>query len=235
MPHAKLGAALTAVNWNGNVAALLSDVPITKAISARNLRVAIWAKQLEISDYGNPALCFVREMQIAGQHVAVLMALALYKPAAACMRTMLETGLYYSYFRTHQSELATLVRDPEYFVDKKALLEYHKNHTPNFVELQRKLGVVSRLETWYSRVSAVVHGQIPGAWMQHQTIAEIAPNKATQNLTISEFQEGEEILHRLFLCTVGRLLWDTFSVAAKKELLRGLPGALKAALALDAA
>lgn len=235
MPHTKLGAALTAVNWNDNVAKFLADTTTTKAIAARNLRVAIWAKQLEISDHGNPALCFVREMQIAGQHVAVLMALALYKPAAGCMRTMVETGLYYTYFRTHPTELATLVRDPEYFIDKKELLEYHKDHTPDFVELQRKLGVVSRLETWYSRVSAVVHGQIPGAWMEHKNLAEIAPNKATQNLIVSEFREGEEILHRLFLCTAGKLLWDTFSAAAKKELLKGLPGQLKTALSLDAA
>jgi len=41
MPHAKLGAALTAVNWNDNVASFLTDVTTTKAIAKRNLRVAI--------------------------------------------------------------------------------------------------------------------------------------------------------------------------------------------------
>jgi hypothetical protein len=235
MPHTKLGAALTAVNWNDNVAAFLSDAAITKAVAARNLRVAIWARQLEISDHGNPALCFVREMQIAGQHVAALTALALYKPAAGSMRTMVEAGLYYTYFRTHVTELATLVRDTDYYVNKAELLEYHKNHTPDFAKLQQKLGLVSRFETWYSRVSAVVHGQIPGAWIEHKTIAEIAPIKATQNLVLSEFREGEEILHKLLLCTVGKHLWDTFSSAAKKELLRGLPGQSRIALSLDPA
>jgi hypothetical protein len=235
MPHRKLGEALNAVDWNNNVAVFLSDAVVTKATAARNLRIAIWAKQLEMSDEGNPALCFVREMQIAGQHVVALTALALYKPAASSMRTMVEAALYYTYFRTHPSELATLVRDAEYFVDKRELLEYHKNHTPDFSKLQQKLGLVSRLESWYSRVSAVVHGQIPGAWIEHKTIGEISPIKATQNLVFSEFREGEEILHRLFLCTVGKLLWDTFSTAAKKELLRGLPGQLRASLALDMA
>ncbi|WP_050382302.1 hypothetical protein [Bradyrhizobium pachyrhizi] len=235
MPHTKLAAAVKAVDWNANVTAFLSDSSITKVMAQRNLRLAIWARQFEISDHGNPALCFIREMQIAGQHVAALTALALYKPAAGSMRTMLEAAMYYTYFRTHPSELATVVRDPTYYVDKRTILEYHKVHTANFVDLQRKLGLVSRLEKWYSRTSAIVHGQIPGTWMDHHTIAEISPIKATEGLVLANLKEGEEIVHRLFLCTAGRLLWDVFSSAAKAELLRGLAGNLKAALALDAA
>jgi len=235
MPHAKLGAALTAVNWNDNVASFLTDVTTTKAIAKRNLRVAIWAKQLEVVDKGNAALCFVREMQISGQHVAALIALSLYKPAAASMRTMLEAGLYYTFFRTHPMELATLVRSSDYYVGKRQILDYHKEHSPNFGQMQAALGLVTRLERWYSDVSAVVHGQIPGAWVEHKSLATVSPIKSTQDIVFNSFEEGEEVLHRLFLCTVGKLFWDTFSYTAKQELLKGLAGDIRARLELDKA
>ncbi len=79
-----------------------------------------------------------------------------------------------------------------------------------------------------------MHGQIPGAWVEHKSLSEIAPITTTQDLVLAAFIEGEEILHRLFLCTAGKLLWDMFSSPAKKELLHGLSGDLKTALALDA-
>jgi hypothetical protein len=235
MPASKLNAALSAVDWNKNVTAFLSQKATTEAVANANMRIAIWSKQFENADHGNPALCFVREMQVSGTHVAALVALALYKPAAAAMRAMLETGLYYTYFRTHPSELATLVRDAEYYVDKKEVLEFHKLHSAEFTALQSKLGLVSRLEQWYAEVSAVVHGQIPGTWIEHQALASTAPITTTEKIVVTKFIEGVDVLHRLFLCTTGKHLWDHFSSAAKKELLHGLPGATKSALKLDAA
>jgi hypothetical protein len=235
MPYTKLAAALTAVNWNDNVKTFLADEPVTAEIAKKNLRVAIWAKQLEAIDKGNPALCFVREMQIAGQHVAALIALALYKPAAASMRAMLESGLYYTYFRTHPSELATLVRSSDYYISKRFVLTYHKEHSPNFGEMQNSLALISRLEQWYSEVSAVVHGQIPGAWVEHKSLAEVSLIKPTRDIVVKAFIEGEEILHRLFLCTVGKTLWSMFSHTSKQELLRGLPGDIRTTLGLDKA
>ncbi len=100
MPLAKLNAALTAVDWNKNVATFLAGSGAATSVAQRNLRIAIWARQLENADKGNPALCFVREMQMAGLYVPALLGLALYKPAASSMRTMVEAGLYYTYFRT---------------------------------------------------------------------------------------------------------------------------------------
>ncbi|MGM4925829.1 hypothetical protein AB8A31_23220 [Tardiphaga sp. 804_B3_N1_9] len=234
MPIAKLSAALTAVDWAGNVASFLGQSQ-AKDLAEANLRMAIWAKQLETVDKGNPALCFVREMQIEGQYVATLIALSLYKPAASSMRAMLETALYYTFFRTHLSELETLVRDDDYYISKKYILEYHKKHTPDFSTFQNKLGVVDRLDKWYSKVSAVIHGQIPGAWVEHKSLAEIAPIAATQNLVVDAFKEGEELVHRFFLCTVAQTHWHSFSTTAKQKFLHGLTGEVKTLLDLDAA
>lgn len=231
----KLAAALHAVQWSTNVNAFINDADAAATVASANLRIAIWARQFENADKGNPALCFVREMQMAGQHVAALVALALYKPAAASMRAMFEAALYYSYFRAHPAELQTLVRDTSFYVEKGEVLDFHKDHTPRYHELAQTLGVTSRLRDWHSRISAVIHGQIPGAWIEHQSLSEIAPIKATQTIVVDEFREGEEILHRFFLCSTGRLLWDSFSPASKNKLLHGLTGNLKTALGLDSA
>lgn len=235
MPAAKFKAAISAVDWQKNVDELLADKTSAETLAAANLKLAIWSRQLEGADAGNPALCFVREMQIAGQHVAVLIALALYKPAAGSIRSVLETALYYSYFRTHFSELETLARGMGYYLEKRHVIEFHKEHSFLFIERERKLGVLSRLEGWYGRVSSLVHGHIPGAWIEHKSVSEIAPIKITQDLAIKLFAEGVDIVHRLFLCTVAQALWDSFSSESKKQLLSGLHGDEKKILKLDIA
>jgi hypothetical protein len=110
----KFAAAIGSVDWNQNVAEFLKDAHPATDLENANLRVAQWARQFEIVDNGNPALCFIREMQVASQNVAVLTALSLYKPAAGSMRAMLETALYYSYFRTHHSELEQNQFNPDH-------------------------------------------------------------------------------------------------------------------------
>jgi hypothetical protein len=235
MPDKKLAAALKSVDWNANVAAFVADNKSAKLLAEGSLRLAIWAKQLETHDQNNPALCFIREMQVAGHQVAALTSLALYKSAAGAMRSMLETALYYSYFRTHPAELTTLARSVSFYLEKQDILDYHKQHSPDFVALQGALGVVSRLQKWYRLVSSIIHGQIPGKWVSHKSISEIKPIKPTQDIVIGTFVEGVDIVHRFFLCTVGRELWDGFSTPAKKQLLSGLHGDEKKALQLDIA
>ena len=167
MPVDKLKAALGAIDWKKNIDVFLADAKASQSIAAANLRLAIWSHQLEIANSGNPALSFVREMQIAGQHVAVLMALSLYKPAAGSIRAVVETALYYSYFRTHPAELETLVRGTGFYIDKRDVIEFHKQHTTDFNDHQQMFGFLTRLEKWYSQISSVVHGQVPGVWIEH--------------------------------------------------------------------
>jgi len=235
MTVAKLSSALSAVDWNNNVQVFLKDTKSAEIVADVSMKLAVWARQLETVDHENPSISFIREMQISSQQVAALTALALYKTAAGAMRSMFENALYYTYFRTHLSELETLVRDPAYFVDKRQLIEYHKTHTVRFTELQSKLGLITRLNTWYSKVSAIVHGQIPGKWTEHKTLSDIKHIEATRALVVEVFREGGDLVHCLFLCTVGQNFWDVFSTPSKKMLLAGLSGDLKKALMLDIA
>jgi hypothetical protein len=229
----KLDAALSAVEWARNVTSFLTETEVKEKLVTCNLRLATWSKQLEQVDKDNPALAFVREMQSAGHMVVALTALALYKPAAGSIRTLVETALYYTYFRTHHCELATLLREKSYFVDKREIIEYHKLHTVNFKDVQQRLGLLTLLEKSYGSLSAIVHGQLPGVWTSTSALKNIAHVHRTCGEVVKKFVEAEEVVHRLFLCTIAPTFWAEFSTTAKKPLLKGLTGDLKAFLKLD--
>ena len=169
--HGKgLVAAVSAVDWAENISLFASHATLTEDAARVNYRLALWAKQLETADKENTAVTFVREAQVQGHYASTLIALALYKPAASAMRAMFESALYYSYFRTHPVEFDTLLREPSYFLDLKTVLQFHKEHSPNFTKKQEKLGLISQINSWYGGISAIVHGQIPGKWTTHKRL-----------------------------------------------------------------
>lgn len=231
----KLKNALDPEKWTTNCNWLLLQAEALDRIHQPCSRLGIWAAQLEPADKGNPALCFVRAMQIEGHHVAALLSLALYKPALSCARTMVECALYYSYFRTHPVELGTLASKSAFYLDRTEITRFHKNHTPRFAATESALGLLSRLDDWYKRVSAIVHGQIPGGWYLYSGLSEIRHDPDTLERAIHEFERGEQIIHGLLLCTVAPDLWADFAVTAKRKLLKGLSAAEKAALTLTPA
>jgi hypothetical protein len=232
---AALEKELDAVDWEKNRADFFEDHDNLEKLVGANTRLAVWSRQLEAVDKENPSLCFVREMQAAGHHVAIVTSLALYKIAAASMRGAWDSALYYSYFRTHVVELATQVREPTFYMEKREILDFHKQHTPNFLNAQNRLGLLTRLEQWYGLVSSIVHGQQPGVWGVHQSFADIKYSKDIATKAVTTFAEGVELIHRLLLCTVAQVLWRDFSRTAKRQLLSGLPGDVKAAIGLDTA
>lgn len=231
-----ISSALSAVNWAGNVAQYCADEDVVERMEAAGLRLAVWSKQFEnIEGKVVPAICFVREMQTAGHLTAAAAALGVYKLAASGMRTVVETALYYSYFRVHPVELATLLRDEKWYIGKQEVLDYHAVHTDGFADLQKKLSLAAILNPWYSKMSAIIHGQVPGAWHSQQGIADIKSSKELSQDVAAQFEECIRIVDRLFLLTVGRELWAYFSPSAKKSILHGVPGDIKTLLALDSA
>jgi hypothetical protein len=233
MSAEKLAAALKAVNWVGHVDSFLIQNDSVQKVDGACARIAIWAKQLENLDKENAAISFIRALQISAHHAVATTALAIYKAAASSIRGIVENALYYTYFRSHPVELASLVRERDYYVSKSDILSYHKIHTPRFRELQDKLGLITRIEEWYSQISAIVHGQVPGIWVEHTSLADTKPSTETLALVIAKLCEAEKIVHDLFLITVGREYWDSFSHFAKKTLLANMSGEHKTLLMLD--
>jgi hypothetical protein len=224
---------LKGINWGANIDAAYTDATTLSTVETMLHRIAVWSNQLEIADEGNPALCFLREMQVAMQQIAISLGLCTYKSAAAAARTSVETCLYYSYFRTHQEELATLVRVEKFYVSKSDIVEYHKTHTADFSTKQQVFGLIGELDSWYSKISAVIHGQIPGAWNTHTSIAQIGFNQATHTLALQTVIKAEALIHQILLCTVGGHFWSIFAPDAKKELVKGISATHRSTLGLD--
>ena len=230
----KLEDALAAFDWNERTKLFLAEGTTVDAFSGNNLRLAIWSKQLEGADEGNPALPFVREMQSAGHYVTILASLALYKGAAASVRAVVECALYYIYFRAHQAELATLVRDKEFYIDKSTDISFMKVHVPNFTARQEAVGLLGELKTWYSDVSAIVHGQIPGTWSKGP-FQDQAIDKSNLDQLSEYFSKGVQLTDNLFKVCLAEEIWHKFSSSSKKALIRGMSGSQKQVLTLDAA
>lgn len=235
MAATDLASVLRAIPWTGNVDAFCKQPKAAARIEACLRRIAVWARQLEAADAGNPALAFVREAQAQGHYVAALLAVALYKPAASSMRAQVENALYYSFFRSHPKELGTLARNAGYFLQKSDIIEFHKQHTDGFRELEQALSLVHDLDRWYREVSGIVHGKIPGRWVNHTELAALAHDDPSLEQALRMFETAAQIIHKLWLVTIARDLWDDFAMEARKELLRGMTGAAKKALGLSIA
>jgi hypothetical protein len=231
----QLLAAVDSIDFEASIGSFKGQASALEKLDSACTRIAVWSKQLEAADTGNAALAFIRAAQGAAHHVVATCALSLYGASAASVRSVVENGLYYTYFRSHPAELATLVRDPNYFVSRAEMVNYHRTHTPSFKQLQETFGFVGNLEQWYSRVSAIVHGQLPGTWVNHASLSAIEFNATTLETVATEFSAGEKLLHHLLLLTAGRDLWDKFTAMAKAKLLAGLSADSKTALKLDKA
>jgi hypothetical protein len=235
MAATDLASVLRAIAWTTNVEAFCKEPRATARVEACLRRIPIWARQLQTADAGNPALAFVREAQAQGHYVAALLGVALYKPAAASMRAQVENALYYSFFRSHPKELGTLTRETGYYLLKSDIIEFHKQHTDGFRELEQALSLVQDLDKWYRETSRIVHGQVPGQWVNHTELGGLTHNASNLEQALVMFETADRIIHRLWLVTVARDLWDDFTKEARKELLHGLKGAEKKALGLSIA
>lgn len=229
-----LAKALKSVDWNSNLDEFLKQADVLAKIDLALARLAVWSRQLENIDSSNPAITFVRAMQSSAHHAVSTTSVGLYRASAASIRSIVENALYYSYFRVHPVELASLVNTSTYFISKSEIIEFHKSHTPEFKEFQSKFGLLSRTESWYSEISAIVHGQVPGVWSKEKGISDTKFRLETLRDVVSKFVAAEMIVHDFLLIVMAQKFWDDFSPAAKKFLLKGMDGAKKEALKLDA-
>jgi hypothetical protein len=78
-------AGPSSVDWNQNVRDFDQLNDVGDKMFEKSMLLALWSNQLETADAANPALAFVRAMQISMQHANVLCALALYRPVASAL------------------------------------------------------------------------------------------------------------------------------------------------------
>jgi hypothetical protein len=224
-----LETILTTVDWNSSISQFVLDAATVQAFQRGCHLASVWNYELSFQNFDNPALPFLQEMKACLFYVPACFGLGLYKPAASSMRAAVENGLYFSYFIDHPSELNTLMADSAYYISKTKILEYHNIHTLDFKKKQKLLGFTSELEAWYSEISAIVHGQIPGIWSS-SALANTSFNANLSKAALREFNMAVQLINYLFLLTTDKDNWEGFSSPARQLFLKGMSGVRKRAL-----
>lgn len=228
-----LAAVLARQDWNEARSWFLEQHDRVERAERAHRRAALWVEQLLKVEGTNPAAPFVREVQVHSHHALSLLSLGLLRPAVAEARAMVETALYYTYFREHPAELRTLARpDADWYTDKAAILDFHKRHTDRYVERASALGLPSQLERWYRQVSGLTHGQIPGRLGGSTRLDQTPRDEAALEDALALYVSGCEIVHLVMLTTLGASIWWEMEHDAKTKLGHGISAEKRKVLGL---
>jgi len=230
-----LEKALRAIDYSKLTDEFLAHPLAKEIVTGCAQKISLWSNALRDADPSCLANPFLAEMQRACHDIAALFALALYVPSAAAMRSMAETCLYYTYYRTHSVELVTLASGSDHYISKKEMLEFHKIHTPTYRSHAHAIGIPSKFNDWYSELSSIVHGQLPGKWGKRLSLADTKHSVNTLDDALKKLQDGVEAIHLLLCLTAGNDLWSRFHPKVKTALLKGMKAEHRGLLGLDGA
>lgn len=221
---------INSIPWSDICASSRIDSDLFNKDGAAALhKLSNWCKQIENSYKDNDALPFIREAQVSSQDFFCLISLGLYKASASSLRTILESFLYFSYFKDHPVELKTLIRTNSYYITKQDIVSYHNIHTPKYITLARDTGLSSELEKSYAKISAIVHGQLPGAWHASSLLDKRYSHELTQE-AISEFTSIVKIINYLMLIIISDEDWNNTCHQVRDLLLKGISKDVKVKL-----
>ncbi|ELP6741180.1 hypothetical protein WD376_004259 [Vibrio vulnificus] len=210
------------VNWNENCTSAVDDTEIYTIGEKSLVKLSNWCRQIENVYNNNPSLPFIREAQVSAQDFFCLVSLGLYKSSASSLRTILESFLYFSYFKDHPVELNSLINVAKYYISKADILAYHNLHTPDFTDRSRRVGLTSRLEKSYAKISAIVHGQMPGVWHSSPSLANKRYDKDLVKEAINEFVEVVGIVNLMMLMLISDEDWNNIDQKVKAILINGV-------------
>lgn len=228
-----LKAELSKIDWQANISAALATTAVAEKIDSCAKKNAIWVFQVSLAEANNPAKPFLLEVASLSQQAPALACCGYYRSAVSSARSIVESALYYTFFRSHPQELSTLLRDPKYYISKGDVLDFHRQHTVNFNSFQSRLGLVSSLDLWYQKVSAITHSQVPGALAGGLNLSDIKFDNALFSESMEMVFDAWRIVEALFFSTLSQDLWRLFAPDAKDQLTKGMPGDTREALGLD--
>lgn len=225
--------AISNPKWNENVQEFLKQESLIDSLDKECQLMARWVLELYKFDPKCTANAFVFQLLSSSQHVIALASLGLFTPAAGSLRGMVESALYFVYFRTHPTELSTLLRDKDFYVQKSDVLQYLNQHIPDYSIKQSALSLNADLNSWYKEVSSVIHAQIPGNWGGPKDLSSTKFNESHVKNVTSMHGKAASLINRLLLCTVAPDIWGQSSPENRKLFLKSLPAATKQILKLD--
>ena len=228
-----INIAISNPKWNENVQAFLKQKTLINGLDTECQLMARWVVDLYKFDPKCNANGFIFQLLSSSQHVIALASLGLFTPAAGSLRGMLESALYFVYFRTHPTELNTLFRDKDYYIQKSDILQYLNDHIPDYKIKQAALSLNTELNSWYKEVSSVIHAQIPGNWGGPKDLSSTEFNEIYVKNVTDMHSKAVSLINRLLLCTVAPDIWGQSSPENRKLFLKSLPTTTKQVLKLD--
>ncbi|TOB48499.1 hypothetical protein CGK04_22360, partial [Vibrio parahaemolyticus] len=108
------------------------------------------------------------------------------------------------------------------YISKADVLAYHNLHTPDFTDRSRGVGLTSRLEKSYAKISAIVHGQMPGVWHSSPSLANKRYDKDLVKEAINEFVEVVGIVNLMMLMLISDEDWNNIDQKVKAILINGV-------------
>lgn len=226
--------ALEKPDWGSNVRTLLKEKQLIESLDAECKLLALWLLGFIKHDKNCKANAFAFQMVSSSQHAIALASLGLYTPAAGSLRGMLESALYFLYFRSHPIELDTLVRDVDFYLQKSDVLQFFIKHVPDFQTKQACFGLTSEITIWYKNVSSVIHAQIPGSWGGPRDLNSVSQDLDSAKNIAQFHSKATVIINQLFLVVIGSEIWGSLSIDSRKIFLKGISSQTKQVLKLDA-
>jgi len=214
----ELRSILSSIDWNESARNFTRQRRRPEVFENSAKIISAWNYELSFFDCSNKANSFLQEMKASLFYVPACAALGFIKPAAASLRTAVESALYYTYFRNHPAELETLHRNEKFYLSKNEIIDYHSLHSQNFPSRQDALDLLGELNRWYSNISAIIHGQIPGVWTSH-SLSDTAFKSEDSAAILKEFKTTVKIINKLFLATLERDAWEGLSSHGRQLFL----------------
>lgn len=228
----KLCGEISKVNWSENNNEAFKHEDIFNDLEGGILRIAQWSKQLETLYEGNKALSFIKEVQVSAQDLCCLVSLGFYKCSASSIRTVLESVLYFSYFKDHPVELESLLTVDGYYVTKEDVIAYNLRHTKRFKLRYERVSLKKDLDKIYSEISAIVHGQIPGKLHSSTCISERKYDYDCSRYITDKFIETTKFINYFLMFILKEEQWNDLDLPLKEHFMKPLTPTLKKELYL---
>jgi len=210
------------VDWANNLSVANNSSELFEKAEESQIKLALWCKQIENLYIGNAALPFIREAQVSSQDFFCLLSLGIYKASASSLRTIIESFLYFSYFKDHLVELRTLSEDSSYYTSKKEILDYHNLHSIGFKDKAHNTGFKKDIEDFYSKISAIVHGQKPGVWHSSSCLTEKCFNSKIAEEAGNDFVKLIEVINILMLMIISDEDWANIPIRSRQVFIKGM-------------
>jgi hypothetical protein len=178
----------------------------------------------------NPAQIHLAGVRSEVVNILALSPLHFYRQSVICLRIILDEVLAFSYFESHPREFATLLRDPDFYVSKKAIFEFHKAHSWRNI-VPQEIDVRSQIELQYRDLSRIIHAQTPKCISLTTSFDSFAYSESETDSVVQMAEKNDEAV-AIFLSSVYRDAFNEFTKEFKRSIIKSWSGQLTKALGL---